>query len=87
MVTNIPQDGQTPLTGRSPTIQRLVTHKPIEATHHNQDGQPPTVEWSPTIHGRIITHHLQDGQLDLELNSSAAQLVQIVEFLMEYCQT
>ena len=47
------------------------------------DGHPPTVEWSTTIPGmvvtflRTVTHHFLDGQLDLEFDSNAAQLVLI----------
>ena len=39
-----------------------------------QDSHQPTVKWSPPISEMVITHHLQDGQLDLEYDSSVAQL-------------
>ena len=79
MVTNHPQDGQTPSPQCSPTIQRYACRP--------QDGHPPTVEWSTIIPGMIITfsktvtHHFQDGQLDLEFDSSVVQFL----FFFVYC--
>ena len=72
-VTNLPKDGHPFYKGWSPTIPTLVKH-------HPHDGHLQTVEWPTTIPGTVITflrtvnHHFQDGQLDLEFDSCAAQL-------------
>ena len=89
MVTHFPEDGHQPSPGWSPTIPRMVNYHPQDGhpplkgmvTHHPQGGHPPTVKWWITIPGmvvtvpRTVTHHFQDGQLDLEIDSRAAQLV------------
>ena len=72
MVTNHPQDGQPP----SP---RRVTHHP-KFDHEDScpHGHPPTgVITFPST----VTHHFKDGQLDLEFDSSAAKLVNLVIIL------
>ena len=53
------------------------------------DGHLLIVEWSSTIPGMVInfpstvTHRLQDGQLDLEFDSSAAKLVNLIVILAQ----
>ena len=52
-------------------FQRMVTDPP-------QDDHPLTVEWSPPLpkmiipFPRMVTHHFQDVQIDLEFDPSAA---------------
>ena len=54
------------------------------------DGHLPIVEWSSTIPGMVInfpstvTHRLQDGQLDLEFDSSAAKIIIIIFGVFKY---
>ena len=82
IVPNDPQYGQTPSPGGSPIIQILPPTNPRNATHHHLDGHPlskrygctPSPGWSAN-NSRIVTHHLQDCQIDLEFDSSAAKLV------------
>ena len=75
MVPNGPQDGQTPSPGGSPS-KDLSPTKPRKATYHHQDGHPLSQQYGcKTSPGwSVVTHHLKDGQLDLEFDSSAAQL-------------
>ena len=58
----------------SHTIPKMVTHQQYKAHHHSQyyNTFPSTV-----------THHLKDGQLDLEFDSSAAKLVNLVVILAQ----
>ena len=63
----------------------MITHCPKDlVAYHPRDGLPPTVYCSPPIPGMVITfpstvtHNLQGGKLDLEFDSSAAQLVNLV---------
>ena len=68
----------TPPLGCSPTIQRYGCK------------QAPvcSVEWSTNIPGmvitfpRLVTHHFQDGQLDMEFDSSEAQIVLLLLLLI-----
>ena len=91
MVTHHQQEGHhlkfgyPQIQGRPPAIIRMVTHCPKNmVAYHSKDGHPPTIKWSPTIPGTIITfpstvtHHLHDGQLDMEFDYSTAQLVNLV---------
>ena len=69
IVTHFLKDGHQPSPGWPNTILRMVTH------------HSATVIWATTIprmviiFPRTVTHHFQDGQLELEFDSSAAQLV------------
>ena len=80
--------------GSSNTIPRKVTHHP-KVCHPPTQGRPPTVQWysctpSPgwsLNNTRMVTHHLQDGHLDLEFDSSASQLVKCWEYMsLKTCQ-
>ena len=72
-VTNLPKDGQPLSRGWSTTIPWMVKHHPHNGktpskgmlAYPPQDGQP---------FPRTVTHHIQDGQLDAEFDSSTAQL-------------
>ena len=89
MDTNFLKDGHPFYKGWSPTIPMMVKHhaqdgdtsSKVIAVNHPQDGHPLTIEWSTTIpemvntFNRTVTHHIQDGQLDLEFDSSTGQLV------------
>ena len=82
---------------RSNAIPWIVTHHPKVwsntiprmVTHYPKDGHPPIIEWSTSIRGivitfsRKVTHHFQDGPLDLECDPSAAQLVNSIMKHME----
>ena len=71
--------------GWSPTIPRIVTHHPKYGTNLPKDGHQFSKDWSPSI-TKMVKHNFsqdshppfQDGQLDLEFDSSAAQLVTVV---------
>ena len=85
-VTNHPKfghEGSCPSSlGESPTVSRIglhtipmkVTHQQYKANHHPQD----CYHLSQHSH-----HHLKDGQLDLEFDSSAAKLVNLVAILAQ----
>ena len=73
MVKPHPQECYPPTKGLSPT-------NPRKDIHHHQDGNllakrygwTPSPEWS-SKNCRMVTHHINDGQLDLEFDSSPAQ--------------
>ena len=70
----VPKDRDPFSNGCSPSTLSMVNH-------YTQDSHALAEEWSTTIPGMVInfpktvTHHFQDGQLDLEFDSSTAQLV------------
>ena len=83
MITNLPKYGHHPKVGnppsqgRPPTITSVVTHCPkFIVTHHPQDDHPPIPSMVITF-ASTVTHHIQEGQLDLDFDSSAVQLAQI----------
>ena len=58
--------------------------------HHPHDGHPPRVHIKLTTFHRIVitfpstvTHHLKEGQLDFEFDSSSAKLVNLVVILAQ----
>ena len=72
----------------------MVTNCPMDMiANHLLNGQPPAVKWSLTIHRTVITfpsiatHYVQDDRLDLEFDSSAAQLAYfnlLFKYLIEF---
>ena len=97
MVIHHHQEGDPPSKNWSPTNLRKAAHYHQEGHPLFQGyGRTPSQWWSPTnswmlttIHGIVITfpsrvtHHLKDGQLDLEFDSSAAKLVNLVVSLAQ----
>ena len=87
--TKTVMDVHLPSPGWSPNIPRMVKHHPLDGhspskgivAHHPKHDHLVAVKWLPTMPGmvitfpRTVTHHFQDGQLDLEFDSSVAQLV------------
>ena len=89
MDTQHPQEDHPPFKGWSPTNQRKATHHHLDGHQLSQGyGHTPSPGWTLTNirmvshhpwdsypHTNTVTHHLQDGQIDLECDSCAAQLV------------
>ena len=97
MVTNHSQDGPPPSKSRSPTNMRNAAHHHRNGHPLCQGyGPTPSPWWSPTnsvklttIHRIVIafpstvTHHLKDSKLDLEFDSRAVKLVNLVVILAQ----
>ena len=84
MVTYHPQDGHPPSPGGSLTIRSLVIHQSRKSRQASSGWSPTNSRMVPTNSldcyrfPRTVTRHLQDGQLDIEFDSCAAQLVNLV---------
>ena len=86
IVNLFPKDGHQLSPGWPNTIPTMVIHH-LKVGHPLSQGygRTPSPGWSPTnirmittIHGMVITNCLQDGLLDLEFYSKAAQFVKIL---------
>ena len=75
LVTHHPKEGRPPSSGWSPTVLRIWLHTiPMMVTHQQYNAHP--YPWDGY-------HFLQGRQLDLEFDSSAAQLVNLVASLAQ----
>ena len=85
MVTNLPKDGHQFSKGGSlaipsmgNTIQRLIQRYgciPSQGWSTTKNRIATTIPRMVITFPRTVTHHFQDGQLDLKFDSKAAQLV------------